>query len=460
MPARIGLFVRDGRVTVVAVIRNRLEHFVVEDAEDPAATLAAELRARELHRRGIRVGLDRRLAVVKAIELPRATGSDIGAMVGFDLERHVPFATEGARYDWVELGSGPDEPHRLVIAAVERGIVERPLTLLAGAHRRASTMVIACHELPGLLSSTVPAQRAVWAHRRQDGADLLLLEGRRLLMSRHVATGDVEGLAREIQRSLPLVRWSDCHEVWLSGPAAAELEPALAAALSVPVSAPPYADTRLPFIDALPPDDQDGGLLALAVAMGPRHPVLNLLPAEARPWAASREQLVTAALIGITACLGLALGLTHVIKTERYVDRLSQEIHRLDPELKAVDGLAAELAGKRRLLAALQGAQEGRIPALPTLRELTDLLPPGAWLQGVTMDSQGVELVGQSDAASSLIPLLEASDHLERVEFTSPVTKAQNKEQFRIRAAWERPPREPAGPREAGGPRREPGTDR
>ena len=112
MPPRIGLFVRDGRVTVVAVTRDRLEHFVVEDAEDPAVTLAAELRARDLRRRGIRVGLDRRLAVVKAIELPRAAGSDIAAMVGFDLERHVPFAPEGARFDWVELGSGPDEPHR------------------------------------------------------------------------------------------------------------------------------------------------------------------------------------------------------------------------------------------------------------------------------------------------------------------------------------------------------------
>ena len=62
MPPRIGLFVRDGRVTVVAVTRDRLEHFVVEDAEDPAVTLAAELRARDLRRRGIRVGLDRRLA--------------------------------------------------------------------------------------------------------------------------------------------------------------------------------------------------------------------------------------------------------------------------------------------------------------------------------------------------------------------------------------------------------------
>jgi Tfp pilus assembly protein PilN len=440
MPNRIGLFVHNGRVTVVAITgRDEVEHFVVEDAEDPAATLAAELQAREISGRSLRVGLDRRQAVVKAIDLPRAAGSDIGAMVGFDLERHVPFPPDNVRFDWVELGSGPEEPHRVLVAAVERRTVERPLALLTGAHRRAATMVIACHELPALLPRELPAERVVWAHRHRDGTDVLLLEGRRLLMSRYVPAGDVDALAQEIRRSLPLVHWSDCQVVWLSGTDAPGWESALETALSVEVSAPPYAESKLPLVEALPADEQDGALLALAVASGSRHPSLNLLPKDARPWAASREQMVTVGLMAITAFLGLTLALTHVIKTERYLDRLSGEIHRLDPEVKTVEGMAAELARKRRLLAALQTVQDARVPALPALRELTDLLPPAAWLQGITMDGQGVELVGQSDAASSLIPLLEASERLERVEFTSPVTKAQNKEQFRIRASWERP---------------------
>jgi hypothetical protein len=55
------------------------------------------------------------------------------------------------------------------------------------------------------------------------------------------------------------------------------------------------------------------------------------------------------------------------------------------------------------------------------------------------MDRQGVELTGQADGASTLIPLLEASSRLERAEFIAPVTKIQNKEQFRLRAAWEAP---------------------
>ena len=75
---------------------------------------------------------------------------------------------------------------------------------------------------------------------------------------------------------------------------------------------------------------------------------------------------------------------------------------------------------------------------LPVLRELTELLPGDAWLTTVSLDAKGVELTGAASAASALIPLLENSPRLERVEFSSPVTRGRdNKEQFRIRAAWE-----------------------
>ena len=71
------------------------------------------------------------------------------------------------------------------------------------------------------------------------------------------------------------------------------------------------------------------------------------------------------------------------------------------------------------------------------LRELTELVPPDAWLTSLSFDTKGVELTGQASAASALIPLLENSPRLERVEFSSPVTKGRDKEQFRIKAAWE-----------------------
>ncbi len=54
------------------------------------------------------------------------------------------------------------------------------------------------------------------------------------------------------------------------------------------------------------------------------------------------------------------------------------------------------------------------------------------------MDRQGVELTGQADGGQRPHPAARGLGRLERVEFTSPVTKTQNKEQFRIRAGWEK----------------------
>jgi Tfp pilus assembly protein PilN len=440
-PPRIGVFPRGDRLTVVALTgRARLTHVVVEAAEDPAATLAAALRSRRLGGGRLRVGLDRRLAVVKAIELPPAASRDLARMVGFDLERHVPFPPDQARFDWVELPGRPGEPRRALVVAAEARTVERPLALVAGARRQPAAVTVACHALIALLPRALPSGRAVWAHRYEGVADLLFLDGRTLLTSRHVAAADPPELAREIRRSLPVVRWSGADLVWLSGPSgddAGVWRDDLTVALGVAATAPPFAAFALPLVAALPEDNQGAALLALAVAAENRSPALNLLPAAARPWAPSRSQIVTTAMVALVAFLGLSLALVHVIRKERYLGRLTEEIRRLEPEAKAVDGLADELVRKRRVLGALASAEEGRIPALPLLHELAETLPAGAWLQALTMDRQGVELTGQADTASTLIPLLEGSPRLERVEFTSPVTKTQSKEQFRIRAAWE-----------------------
>ena len=107
------------------------------------------------------------------------------------------------------------------------------------------------------------------------------------------------------------------------------------------------------------------------------------------------------------------------------------------------------------------------------LRELTEIVPSDAWVTYLAFDPKGVELTGQAGAASTLIPLLENSPRLERVEFASPVTRGRDREQFRIRAAWEAPaPVTPAAttkppaapdarpPRASGGGAANPGEDK
>jgi Tfp pilus assembly protein PilN len=244
---------------------------------------------------------------------------------------------------------------------------------------------------------------------------------------------------REIQQSLALLQWRDCEALWISGD---ETERFLSAPslgeLGAPVSVPPYSTDARALVESLPEERHGAAVLALAVAFGSRRPRIDFLPPALRPRRASPGQLVTAAMLAIAALLGLGVLGAQVWQRERYVTRLSQEIRRLDPEVKTVERLAAEVAQKKRLVAALQGVQARGLRALPFMRDLTALVPQDSWLQAVNMDTQGVEIIGQAGTASALIPVLEASPWLERVEFTSPVTKAQGKEQFRLRGSWER----------------------
>jgi Tfp pilus assembly protein PilN len=440
MIPRIGFLVDDGGPTAAVITaRGHVEIRTLDRDENLAGSLRSlvEMDARWVRR--IRTGLDRRLVTVKIVDLPPAAGADLTKMVSFELERHLPFSADEAATAFTALSPGGDGRVRVLVAACERRTVEWPLRVLAEAGRKPMAVSVACHDLAALVPRAALAKRVVWIHRRQGHADIVLLAGGHVCLSRGVMVEDPEALAAEVRRSLPLVGWSDCEAVWVSG----EQSEALLASPPVrelaPTSEPPYGPEAARLVAALGEDNRGTRLLALAVAMGSRRPSLDLLAPEHRPWTVSREQVITAGMAAVTALFGVALLWAQPFEEQRYLTRLSAEIRRLDPEVKAVEQMVAETAGKAQLVGTLRSMRAESVPVLPTLLDLTQILPADAWLQSVSMDRQGVELIGQANAASQLIPLLENSPWLERVEFTSPVTRGQDKEQFRIKAAWERP---------------------
>jgi general secretion pathway protein L len=455
MRRRAGLHLRDDRMTLVATTgrRGALQCFTIEAGDAPEARLKAELEARRLRMRRVRVGLARSLVTVKALEVPAARGSQLRDLVAFELERHVPFPPEEIRFDFSPVLAAKKGPLRILVAACERRMVERAVRLLEELRLRPVALTVACHDLPHLLTRTVKTRRAVWAHRSNGMADLLFLgANRRMRLSRTVPVKDGEDLVAEVSATLALLGWRDCEAIWISGEDAAGLlaSPALAG-LGAPAAAPPWHPAVRPLLRALPAEDYGGAVLALAAALGSRRPALNLLPEALRPRTFSQAQLVTAGMATLTALLGLGVLVAQGYTHQRYLDRVAGAIRSLEPEVKAVERLQGELAQKKRLLETLDAIEKGDLHPLPVMKELTERLPQDAWLRTLSMDRQGLEITGQAGAANQLIPLLENSPSLARVEFTAPVTKAGDKEQFRIKASWKAPVRPPetaaAGPR-------------
>ncbi len=449
----LGVVLLADRVAAAVARAGRvLSSFSIVDSEHPGEALRAELETRGFRPRAARLGLERSLAVVKALDLPAAVAGDLGQMVRFDLERHVPFPADEAAFDFVPL-PGATNGQRVLIVAAERRTVERALGVLDAVKLRPRSLTVAAHDLVSLLDRRPRDEHAVWVHGVGHVTDLLLLSGNTLAASRSVVTDDAAGLANEIRRSLVMLKWTECDALWISGDVPPGIRDSRAlAALRLTTDPPPLSARARRALAAVEQSADGAELLAAALAAAPRPPRLDLLPAGLRPRRLSVQQRVTIGMGIVTAFLGLGALLADSLREQRQLGRVETEIRRLDPQVRDVQRVMEELERQRRLLATVGTFGAGSLHPLMLLRELTETLPPDVWLTTLSLDRKAAEMTGQAAAASTLIPLLENSPRFQQVEFASPVTRGRDKEQFRIRAAWEIPPGVMAAATPAPGP--------
>jgi Tfp pilus assembly protein PilN len=437
-PIRLAVVLLHDRLAVAALDGERVETFTIA-SEDPAAVLREELAARQLSPRTVALALSRTSVFVRPMELP-LVGGDMREMVRLNLDGHLPFAVDETAFDYVPLPAESegvrreDSLQRVLVVAAEPRAVESALRLADESRLRPASLTVAAHDLLAL-ARPARGQRVVWAHRVGANADVLCLYGPSLVLSRSAEAEDDVALADEVRRSLAAVRWRECDAIWLSGDPLPEL--AALAALGAPVTEPAYSTRMSNRLGALSPEDRGAQELALAVASGRRGRALDLLPPALRPRRVTRPQGITLGLAAVTALLLITALLVPGMRQQRHLNRINSEITRLDPEVRAVERVVRDLERKRKLLGTITGIEASAVRPLPVLRELTDLMPTDTWLTTLSLDQKGVELTGQASAASGLIPLLENSPRLESVGFVSPVTRGRDKEQFRIRAAWE-----------------------
>jgi Tfp pilus assembly protein PilN len=461
----IGLTVADAHITGV-VIRRRwgatrvLAEFRVDPGEEAGTALRARLRELGVRTRRVHVALSRRRAVVKAIELPAVAGADLRRMVGFELERHLPFPAADALYDFEVLDQTPGQPVRVLLVAVERRVFERVNQLLREAGLVPRLVDVGIHSIAVLAApgpKARPRDGRVVLQIEEAEAELTVVRGSRPIASRAFPLpldGKERGqtLAEELRRSLAPLRLEDrdaVADVLVAG--RADLPATDWAQLPLHLATPLPAGVR-----GVPKDPDVLPALAVAARRPGRGALrTNLMPDELRPRPFPWPLAVTAGLVALNLLLALAVpGLT-MIRDERRLHSLNRALDRLAPQVREVERIAGGVERGRREVEILRGFQAQHVRVLPLLRELTDLLPQDVWLTNVSVDRKGIELAGFANAASQLIPLLEASPTLDRVEFTSPVTKGRDREQFRLKAGWERLPG-PAAPSttspEASGP--------
>jgi Tfp pilus assembly protein PilN len=159
----------------------------------------------------------------------------------------------------------------------------------------------------------------------------------------------------------------------------------------------------------------------------------NMLPEEKRR-NNSRLMFVPSAILAVLLLLaaGAVFGYTK-IEERRYLETLEAESARLQPQVKRIAALdkSLELARARvRLLDEFRGRSKYD---LDTLNELTKLLAPPIWTQGIDLSRDAASLSGEAEQAAPLLKLLDSSPYFRDSSFSIPIVKAAKSEMFHIR---------------------------
>jgi Tfp pilus assembly protein PilN len=115
---------------------------------------------------------------------------------------------------------------------------------------------------------------------------------------------------------------------------------------------------------------------------------------------------------------------------------VEREVHALEQQTQKARARRAQLESFRRRPET----------DLYMVTEISRRLPASAWVNHLQINDDGVQLTGQADVAAPLLSLLDSSGVVTGASFMSSISRADNREQFRIHASRRAAP---AGPEQA-----------
>jgi general secretion pathway protein L len=381
--------------------------------------------------------LPRAEAAFNRVLLPVAARENLSQVLEYEIENLIPLPRDEIYYDYSTREQG-EERLEVLLMCIPRQVVQGYLEALGDATVRPRGIVLASTAIADFVAfCRGDGTSALGLVVSAPGAtEVALLSGGRLLSSQLLPArrlGDTASLERSVARQLadtalvaenvPLYRWELANGAGpnVALPGEGDLLALARGRLEAPEEFFASADRAvLPAVGAALDAVREGTV------------PLNLLPAEERSGYDEGLSLATVILVALSALLLLVWGGSTLVKDAMLRRQLQTQIEAIDPQVRAVKQVQADVDRLQKEIDTLSAGQEPQVT--PLVRELTDLIPADAYLTGFNLRGGRLTLDGQARSASDLITALGKSKRFKNVGFASPTTKQGDKERFSITA--------------------------
>ncbi len=380
-------------------------------AAEWGAVYAGFLKKRRARHLTATVMLPREDVVVRQVSLPGVNARDIPAALNFQIESLHPYSDEEIVYDWARIGRTP----LILVGITRRAVLDHYVALFNEAGVKVSAFTFSAAVMYSAVRLYAPPPAAGFVALASDGPayEAYGESPSHPLFSAHL------DMPEQRARTLAI------SELRLPP----EAEPlSFEAVLPKPVALPAGEDPAriaLPYATAL-----NGACPRLSLR-------LNLLPDKERAVRSRWAYAPTIALACILLLLAAAAGMSGNYENRRYLATLDGEMRHVAPLAKKSAALDREVALLRNRAQTLDNFRLRSKEDMDALNELTRVLAPPTWLNGLQLTRTQLTISGETDQATPLLKALDGAKQFKRSEFTLPMARMQNGESFSIRSARE-----------------------
>ena len=436
-----------------------LTGWVTEDVREIALKAESDSRERALKqaivsllphinaaRDQVYVCLPQEQTVVQQVLLPLAAQDNLQQVLDYEIERQLPFKRDEVYYDFLPAGKKGDKLCVYVFAIPKRSLdsvvallesfgirpsgVETTVTALAnyllftGELQSSGATLVAghsdCWEMIGIEAKGngwQPAAELLFSHRFPN-ADWAHGAGKELLI--------------ECARQVP--KFFRCGDLTaLNGLALDHLAQA--------EDITSLDNARLKGFDIGSEPDKIPAIGAALRGIREASFRANFLRHESGDAdARANISLLNKVLLSLLVIALIAWGVSFPIKDELRLRQLQAENAKLAPAVEALRREDEQLERLRKEASFLSNLDQRRGEILRVIDELSKTVPNSAYLSNLRYRAGVLEMQGNAESASALIPLLERSVLFENVGFNAPSNRGRdNRETFSLKADIEKP---------------------
>ncbi len=144
---------------------------------------------------------------------------------------------------------------------------------------------------------------------------------------------------------------------------------------------------------------------------------------------------LTIILLIILASIGILYIAAPLYIENKRIEEIDRQIASRKDEVKKVEALKKEIEILNKDITTINGFKNNRQMTLNIVKEFTSITPKNAWLTRLRITDKTVEIEGYASSATELLPKLEASKLLQKIEFASPTFRdaRMNSDRFNIK---------------------------